>query len=150
MCYACAGSRLQFCVLEWGDNIPRLLGRELLLTSQRDRLCIIAVAVQMYQVIKARYGQLPDHYLPLGWTQTTSFSSIDYFDGYVQVSCRRATYCMVETMDAALYVLHAVAFGIFSSLLLLIPACVLTEACQILRSLAKESQATHGQSIQSV
>ena len=51
----------------------------------RDRLCIIAAAIQMYQVVKAQRGRLPDHYFPLGCQQNTSFSTIEYFDGYVQV-----------------------------------------------------------------
>ncbi|DBA89132.1 TPA: hypothetical protein ACH3X1_016300 [Trebouxia sp. C0004] len=45
---------------------------------------IIAVAIQVYQVIKAQRAHLPDHYFPLGWTDHTSLSSIEFFDGCVQ------------------------------------------------------------------
>ena len=55
--------------------------------TQAGKLRIIAVAVQVYQVIKAQRAHLPDHYFPLGWTDHTSLSSIEFFDGYVQVSC---------------------------------------------------------------
>ena len=87
LCYACAGPILQFCVLPWGSNIPRVLGSEMSMGTQAGRLHIIAVAIQVYQVMKAQHTHLPNHYFPLGWTDHTSFSSIDFFDGYVQVSC---------------------------------------------------------------
>ncbi len=87
LCYACAGPILQFCVLPRGSNIPRMLGTEISMGTQAGRLRIIAVAIQVYQVIKAQRAHLPDHYFPLGWTDHSSFSSIEYFDGYVQVSC---------------------------------------------------------------
>ena len=87
LCYACAGPILQFCVLPWGSNIPRMLGSEMSMGTQAGKLRIIAVAVQVYQVIKAQRAHLPDHYFPLGWTDHTSLSSIEFFDGYVQVSC---------------------------------------------------------------
>jgi len=85
MCYACAGSVLQFCALPRDSNVARTLGRQFSMAIQADRLCIIAVAIQVYQVIKAQRGQLPDHYFPLGCQQSTSFSTVEYFDGYVQV-----------------------------------------------------------------
>jgi len=85
MCYACAGSLLQFCALPRDSNVARTLGRQFSMAIQADRLCIIAVAIQVYQVIKAQRGQLPDHYFPLGCQQSTSFSTVEYFDGYVQV-----------------------------------------------------------------
>lgn len=85
MCYACAGSVLQFCAVPRDSNIVKTLGRQFSLATQADRLCIIVVAIQMYQVIKAQHAQLPDHYFPLGCQQSTSFSTIEYFDGYVQV-----------------------------------------------------------------
>ncbi|KAL0018008.1 hypothetical protein WJX77_012738, partial [Trebouxia sp. C0004] len=84
LCYACAGPILQFCVLPWGSNIPRTLGSEMSMGTQAGRLRIIAVAIQVYQVIKAQRAHLPDHYFPLGWTDHTSLSSIEFFDGYVQ------------------------------------------------------------------
>ncbi|DBB05864.1 TPA: hypothetical protein ACH3X3_009873 [Trebouxia sp. C0006] len=84
LCYACAGPILQFCVLPWGSNIPRMLGSEMSMGIQAGKLRIIAVAVQVYQVIKAQRAHLPDHYFPLGWTDHTSLSSIEFFDGYVQ------------------------------------------------------------------
>ena len=85
MCYACAGSLLQFCALPRDSNIVRSLGRQFSMAIQADRLCIIAVAIQVYQVIKAQRGQLPDHYFPLGCHQSRSLSTVEYFDGYVQV-----------------------------------------------------------------
>ncbi|KAL3139897.1 hypothetical protein ABBQ38_004191 [Trebouxia sp. C0009 RCD-2024] len=84
LCYACAGPILQFCVLPRGSNIPRMLGSEMSMGTQAGRLRIIAVAIQVYQVIKAQRAHLPDHYFPLGWTDHTSLSSIEFFDGYVQ------------------------------------------------------------------
>lgn len=50
-----------------------------------DQLCIIAVAIKVYQVIKAQRGQLPDQFFPLGCQQSTSYSTVEFFDGYVQV-----------------------------------------------------------------
>ena len=88
LCYACAGPILQFCVLPRGSKIPRMLGSEMSMGTQAGRLRIIAVAIQVYQVIKAQRAHLPDHYFPLGWTDHTSLSSIEFFDGYVQVSCK--------------------------------------------------------------
>ncbi len=85
MCYACAGSVLQFCALPRDSNVARTLGRQFSMAIQADQLCIIAVAIQVYQVIKAQRGQLPDHYFSLGCQQSTSFSTVEYFDGYVQV-----------------------------------------------------------------
>ncbi|KAL0021267.1 hypothetical protein WJX79_002534 [Trebouxia sp. C0005] len=84
LCYACAGPILQFCVLPRGSKIPRMLGSEMSMGTQAGRLRIIAVAIQAYQVIKAQRAHLPDHYFPLGWTDHTSLSSIEFFDGYVQ------------------------------------------------------------------
>ena len=85
MCYACAGPVLQFCALPRDSNVARMVGRQFSMAIQADRLCIIAVAIQVYQIIKAQRGQLPDHYFPLGCQQSTSFSTVEYFDGYVQV-----------------------------------------------------------------
>ncbi|KAL0034364.1 hypothetical protein WJX77_011114 [Trebouxia sp. C0004] len=61
-----------------------MLGSEMSMGTQAGRLRIIAVAIQVYQVIKAQLAHLPDHYFPLGWTDHTSFSSIEFYDGYVQ------------------------------------------------------------------
>ncbi|KAL0049815.1 hypothetical protein WJX82_010385 [Trebouxia sp. C0006] len=61
-----------------------MLGSEMSMGIQAGKLRIIAVAVQVYQVIKAQRAHLPDHYFPLGWTDHTSLSSIEFFDGYVQ------------------------------------------------------------------
>ncbi len=91
MCYACAGSRLQFCVLPWGIKVPRTLGPELSLAATNDKLRVVAIAIQMYQVLKAQSRQLPDHYLPLGYSQSTAFSTIDFFDGFVQVGSKLPT-----------------------------------------------------------
>ncbi len=66
MYYACAGSMLQFCALPRDGNVARTLGRQFSMAIEADRLCIIAVATQVYQVIKAQRGHLPDHYFPLG------------------------------------------------------------------------------------
>ena len=85
LCHACAGSMLQFCALPRDSSVARTLGRQLSMAIPSDRLCIIAVAIQVYQVIKAQRGHLPDHYFPLGCQQSTSFSTVEYFDGYVQV-----------------------------------------------------------------
>ncbi|KAL0049855.1 hypothetical protein WJX82_011194 [Trebouxia sp. C0006] len=71
MCYACAGSVLQFGVLPGDSNIPRTLGRQFSMAVQADELCIIAVAIHVYQVIKAQRRQLPDHFFPLGCQQNT-------------------------------------------------------------------------------
>jgi len=71
VCYACAGSVLQFCVVPRDGNIPRTLGRPFSMAVQADQLCIIAVAIQVYQVVKAQRRQLPDHFLPLGCQQST-------------------------------------------------------------------------------
>ena len=71
MCYACAGSVLQFGVLPGDSNIPRTLGRQFSMAVQADELCIIAVAIHVYQVIKAQRRQLPDHFFPLGCEQNT-------------------------------------------------------------------------------
>ncbi|KAL0021284.1 hypothetical protein WJX79_008029 [Trebouxia sp. C0005] len=84
LCYACAGPILQFCVLPRESKIPRMLGSEMSMGTQAGRLRIIAVAIQAYQVIKAQRAHLPDHYFPLSWTDHTSLSSIEFFDGYVQ------------------------------------------------------------------
>ncbi|KAL0026284.1 hypothetical protein WJX77_008233 [Trebouxia sp. C0004] len=59
-------------------------GSEMSMGTQAGRLRIIAVAIQVYQGIKAQRAHLPDHYFPLGWTDHTSLSSIEFFDGYVQ------------------------------------------------------------------
>ncbi len=65
------------------------------MASRVGRLHIIAAAVQVYQVIKAQRQHLPNHYFPLGWKQSTSLSSIEYFDGYVQVGYKKATQLLV-------------------------------------------------------
>lgn len=57
------------------------------MTTRAGKLRIIAVAIQLYQVMKAQSELLPDHYFPLGWTEETLFSSVEFFDGYVQVRC---------------------------------------------------------------
>ena len=72
MRYACAGSVLQFCALPRDSNIPRTLGHHFSMAVQADQLCIIAVAIQVYQVIKAQRRQLPDHFFPLGGQQSTT------------------------------------------------------------------------------
>lgn len=66
MCYACAGSTLQFCAMPGDSNVARILGRQYDMALQFDQLCITAVAIKVYQVIKAQRGQLPDQYFPLG------------------------------------------------------------------------------------
>ncbi len=65
------------------------------MASRVSRLHIIAAAVQVYQVIKAQRQHLPNQYFPLGCQQSTSFSSIEYFDGYVQVGCKKVTRLLV-------------------------------------------------------
>lgn len=67
------------------SNIARNLGRQYDMAVQYDQLCIIAVAIKVYQVIKAQRGQLPDQFFPLGCQQSTSYSTVEFFDGYVQV-----------------------------------------------------------------
>ncbi|KAL3147116.1 hypothetical protein ABBQ38_015071 [Trebouxia sp. C0009 RCD-2024] len=85
LCYACAGPIFQFCVLPRGNKVPIRLGSEMSMDTQAGRLHIIAVGIQVYQVIKAQRAHLrSDHYFPLGWTDRTSFSSIEFLDGYVQ------------------------------------------------------------------
>ena len=90
MCYACAGPLLQFCAFSRDSNVASTPGRQFSMAAQADRLYIIAVAIQVYQVIKAQRDQLPDHYFPLGSQQSTSFSTIEYFDTYIQV-CQTVT-----------------------------------------------------------
>ena len=49
-----------------------------------DRLQIMLVAVQSYWVMKAQAKQLPAVLVPMGHTETTTFSQVQVFDNFVQ------------------------------------------------------------------
>ena len=59
-------------------------GQPLCLTTMEDRLQIILLALQCYWVMKAQAKQLPAEMLPMGFTENTRFSQIQFFDSFVQ------------------------------------------------------------------
>ena len=84
LCYACAGSQFQMCATQQGIPIAHTLGRPLSLARLEDRLQVIWIAVRAYWVIKAQAKQLPAVFLPLGHTEISEFSEVQYFDVFVQ------------------------------------------------------------------
>ncbi|KAL0021270.1 hypothetical protein WJX79_003700 [Trebouxia sp. C0005] len=84
LCYACAGSQFQMCAMQQGIPIAHALGRPLSLARLEDRLQVIWIAVRAYWVIKAQAKQLPAVFLPLGHTEISTFSEVQYFDVFVQ------------------------------------------------------------------
>ena len=58
--------------------------RPLSLVTLEDRLQIVWIAVQSYWIMKAQAEQLPVVLLPIGRTETTTFSKVQIFDTFVQ------------------------------------------------------------------
>lgn len=56
----------------------------IVLSPLEDRLQVIWIAVRAYWVIKAQAKQLSAVFLPLGHTETSTFSEVQYFDVFVQ------------------------------------------------------------------
>ena len=49
----------------------------------QGKVDLIVVVVRLYAILKAQVQQLPISFLQLGYTQSTTFSSIEYLDGFV-------------------------------------------------------------------
>lgn len=84
LCYACAGSVFQMCALQAESPGTHKFRQPLSLLTLEDRLQIVLIAVQSYWVMKAQTNQLPAVLIPLGHTETTTFSQVQFFDNFVQ------------------------------------------------------------------
>ena len=78
------------CALRLGTSGAFRFRRPLSLDTLEDRLQIVWIAVQSYWIMKAQAQQLPAVWLPVGRTETTTFSKVQIFDSFVQ---KRITFC---------------------------------------------------------
>ena len=83
LCYACAGPHLQLCALHASGWQAIRLGHPHAIDTLRGKLDLIGVVVRLYAVLKAQAHQLPSSFLQLGYIRHTTFSSVEYLDGFV-------------------------------------------------------------------
>lgn len=84
LCYAMAGTQVRFCMLQRDQPGYHPLIRDLNVTSMKDRIIIIRLAIIIYRIIFRQQEQLPADCVPLGSTFLGSpGTSIQVFDGYI-------------------------------------------------------------------
>lgn len=81
--YACAGPQLQLCALQAHGQQAVRIGYPHAINTLQGKVDLIIVVVHLYAVLKAQVQQLPISFLQLGYTRMTTFSSIEYLDGFV-------------------------------------------------------------------
>ncbi len=82
--YACAGPQLQICALQPHGQQAVRVGHPHAIHTLQGKLNLIVVVVHLYAILKAQVQQLPISFLQLGYTRQTTFSSIEYLDGFVR------------------------------------------------------------------
>lgn len=81
--YACAGPQLQLCALQAHGQQAVRVGYTHAINTLQGKVDLIVVVVHLYAILKAQVQQLPISFLQLGYTRRTTFSSIEYLDGFV-------------------------------------------------------------------
>ena len=87
LCYAAAGTKIQFCALKRNDK-ERVypLGKRLDISKQLGRLACLEQIIIMSAIICAQRHQLQESFLPLGTViERDNGVTISYLDGYLSL-----------------------------------------------------------------